>query len=418
MRSAASRPHLEQRRRQGGPRRACRSPRRRARWPAPPGRASRRRRPRGHDHHAPVQVGRVERLVARHARPDRGVALGHAARAARSGARRTPPARWCPSCARSGRGGSRRRSRPARPCPAAASLAATLTASPEVGRTVGARRRRGTDRAGEHDRRLGVVEHVAQHGRLLQRVGAVGHHHADPAARGVARLAADAQLVVQRQVRAGHVHHGLRRRGPRARTAPARRRSGRRRPARGWRRRRPPSRFAGHGDRAAGGQDAHATRRRQVSGRRHPRSYRRRTSVSPSASASITESTRSSSGIAVVQARHGAAPSSSGRVEHPAAHQHVVDRQQAARREPRHELLVVVGVARLVGVEVGEVEGRLGGQSPGALSSAGPDPHLHAVRQTRPTRCSPAPSRPSARRARSTSSVPSSGRPRAIRIAP
>jgi hypothetical protein len=75
----------------------------------------------------------------------------------------------------------------------------------EVGGTVGARGRGGPDGAGEDDRRVGVVQDVAEHRGLLEHVGAVGHDHPDAAARGVAGGAADPQLVLEREVRAGLV---------------------------------------------------------------------------------------------------------------------------------------------------------------------------------------------------------------------
>ena len=94
------------------------------------------------------------------------------------------------------------------PMPAASALAATLTASTRLAGPVRPRRRGGPDRAGEHDGGLGVVEKVAQHGRLLERVGAVGDHHSRPAAGRVAGFAADLELVLEREVRARLVHHG------------------------------------------------------------------------------------------------------------------------------------------------------------------------------------------------------------------
>ena len=83
------------------------------------------------------------------------------------------------------------------PMPAAASLAATLTASTRLAGPVGAGGAGRADRAGEDDRRLGVVQDVAEHRGLLEHVGAVGDDDADAAAGGVARLAADAQLVAR-----------------------------------------------------------------------------------------------------------------------------------------------------------------------------------------------------------------------------
>ncbi len=65
----------------------------------------------------------------------------------------------------------------------------------EVRRAVGARRRGGADRAGEDDGRLGVVDDVAEHRGLFERVGAVRDDDADPAPRGVARGAADLELL-------------------------------------------------------------------------------------------------------------------------------------------------------------------------------------------------------------------------------
>ena len=64
------------------------------------------------------------------------------------------------------------------PRPPAAGAAATLTASTSCG-PVRAGRGRGPDRAREHDRRVGVVQDVAEHRRLLERVRAVRDDHAD-----------------------------------------------------------------------------------------------------------------------------------------------------------------------------------------------------------------------------------------------
>ena len=228
----------------------------RARWPARRGPASRRRRPwSAPPAPAVAQVLRVHRRVARDLRPDDRVALGHAAQ--RPGL---------------GRGeGHERRGVGLAHAARVVDLAAEHDQDPqaggglagrdadgvaEVGRAVGARRRGGADGAGDHDRRLGVVDHVAQHRRLLQRVGAVGDDHADAAPGGVARLAADVQLVLERQVRAGHVDHRL---GVDA--------VGVLQPGHRRQQRRPVQlrghaavAVAGHGDGSAGGQHPHAPR--------------------------------------------------------------------------------------------------------------------------------------------------------------
>ena len=97
--------------------------------------------------------------------------------------------------------------------------------------------------------RLGVVDDVAEHRRLLQRVGAVGDDDADPAARGVAGAAADLQLVVEGEVGARQVGDGL---GLQPVVVGEARDAGEQ--ALGVEVRRGP-RLAGHRDRPAGGQD-------------------------------------------------------------------------------------------------------------------------------------------------------------------
>ena len=162
-----------------------------------------------HDQHGAVEVGRVQRRVARQPAPDRRVALGDAAERAvlraaeRDEARRVGlahRARVMDLAAEDDQDAE----------PAGGRRGGDADRVDEVGGPVGAGRGRRADRAGEDDRRLGVVQDVAQHRRLLERVGAVRHDDADAAAARVARRAADRELVGRREVRAGLVHQRAR----------------------------------------------------------------------------------------------------------------------------------------------------------------------------------------------------------------
>ncbi len=154
-------------------------------------------------------AGRVERRVARDLRPDRRMPLGDAAERAhlRRGERR-----------------QRRRVGLAHDA-GVVDLAAEDDEHAQAGgvvaggdrdgvhevrRAVGARGGGGPDRAGEDDGRLGVADDVAEHRRLLERVGAVRDDDADAAPRGVAGGAADLELLVEGQVGAREVGDRLR----------------------------------------------------------------------------------------------------------------------------------------------------------------------------------------------------------------
>ena len=139
------------------------------------------------------------------------------------------------------------------PSPVAPSLAATLTASTRFAGPSAPGRARRADRAGEDDRRLGVADDVAQHRRLLERVGAVRDDdaHAAPRARraprGRSRAAWPASGARSARWRRSAP------RGPRTPAAPA----PRRRAPRVERRRRAAA-GAVHPDRAAGADHADA----------------------------------------------------------------------------------------------------------------------------------------------------------------
>ena len=224
-------------------------------------------------------------------------------------------------------------------------------------------------------------------------------------------------------MRARHVHHGLRVEASRARTAPARRRSERRRPAPGWRPRlcRSPSPVS-----PVIAIVPPAARMRTRRSRREISEAAIVRSVLPPADerqrrrpcASITESTRSSSGIRVVQRGHGACALvvGVGSSTRPLI-EHVVDRQQAAgasaaARAPRSS----------PGSRTCRRPGRRSRRSaPGAATAA-----CRARARSAPPR---GPLRPagidvaratSAQRSSSSqqSRVPPSASPRAIRIAP
>ena len=102
--------------------------------------------------------------------------------------------------------------------------------------------------------------------------------------------------------------------------------------------------------------------------------------------ASITQSTRSSAMTWSLKARMPSVLSSvTVRVDDRAVEEHVVDEDHAVGAEPRDDLLVVVDVAGLVGVDEGEVEllalgqggQRLGGRADlerDAVGDAGPLP--------------------------------------------
>ena len=139
----------------------------------------------------------------------------------------------------------------------------------------------------------------------------------------------------------------------------------------------------GHRDRAAGRQDPHAARRRRSSAATAtvatacgPASGRRPARASRSPRARRPGSGRSARAMA-----RGALVVGVGSSTRPLMSTLSIASRPPAR-QPRHELLVVVRVAGLVGVQVGEVEGRLRGQRLERVERR-PDPHLHPVRQAR-----------------------------------
>ena len=80
----------------------------------------------------------------------------------------------------------------------------------EVAWAVRARVRPRSDRAGEDDRRLAVVDEIAQQRGLLQGVGPVGDDDSAPAAPLLRRGARDRQRIGQGHLGARERHHGAR----------------------------------------------------------------------------------------------------------------------------------------------------------------------------------------------------------------
>ncbi|HMS71946.1 MAG TPA: hypothetical protein PKB03_02835 [Baekduia sp.] len=123
-------------------------------------------RERRHDDDAAIKLLRIDRDVARHPRPDRWVTFGYATE--RTGLRR-------------GERHQRGRIRFARAAsvvdftaenderakPSGVGACCDACCVDDVGRAVGPGGRRGPNRTGEHNRRIGVVQNIAEHRRLF-----------------------------------------------------------------------------------------------------------------------------------------------------------------------------------------------------------------------------------------------------------